>query len=243
MPVFYATRITGQEAILDKDESRHLVKVLRLKKNDPVDLVDGKGNLIRGSILHADPHEVRVKIDKRTENHLTRNFRLHVAIAPTKSMERFEWFLEKATEIGIEEITPVLCERSERTRIRQDRSERILLSAMKQSGRALIPVLNPVTPLPDLIRNSMAMCRYIAHCRAPREALPGERSGKGSTDIPSHPVHDSWLVLIGPEGDFTPAEVAMALSAGFSELRLGDAVYRTETAGIMVCHLVQYLRV
>ena len=174
MPVFYAKQFTGQEAILDEEESRHLIRVLRLKEEDRIDLVDGSGNLYKGSISAADPRNARIRILETIKDYLARPFHLHLAIAPTKSSERFEWFLEKATEIGIEEITPILCDRSERTRIRQDRSDKILLAAMKQSGRALLPQLNPMLPVRDFLERAHADMKYIAHCRTGKGSMPGK---------------------------------------------------------------------
>ena len=231
MPVFYAKELEGRNAILDEDESRHLIRVLRLSGNDPVDLVDGKGNLLKGTIIDPDPKGTRVRIREVIKDHLARKFHLHIAIAPTKSPDRFEWFLEKATEIGIEEITPIHCERSERSHIRHDRSEKILLAAMKQSGRALLPKLNPMVSFGDFITLSRADRMYIAHCGIDAgQKAEGPVSGKLS-----------WLVLIGPEGDFSPEEVEQALSTGYREISLGEAVYRTETAGIIACQLINYL--
>ncbi len=231
MPVFYTQEFEGQEAFLAEEESRHLVRVLRLKKDDPVDLVDGRGNLYRGVVATPDPYRTLVLIRDTVKGHLVRDYHLHLGIAPTKSSDRFEWFLEKATELGVEEITPLLCRRSERNHIRQDRSGKILLAAMKQSGRALLPKLNPMLPLPDLLERAEADIKYIAHCSASTGSLPPR---PGSCCL-------SWMVLIGPEGDFTQDEVEMALDRGFKEISLGEAVYRTETAGILACQLVNFL--
>ena len=231
MPVFFTKQLNGQEAILDEEESRHLSKVLRLNADDPVELVDGIGRLYKGIITDADSRNAKVRIMETIEGHLARDFYLHLAIAPTKSADRFEWFLEKATEIGVEEITPILCERSERTRIRHDRSEKILLAAMKQSGRAYLPKLNPMIPFRECLERADADLKFIAHCGAG----PGEIMEKpGPRDL-------SWLVLIGPEGDFSSEEVNMATAGNFKEISLGDAVYRTETAGIIACQLINYL--
>ncbi len=231
MPVFLTKEVKGGKAYLDADESRHLLKVLRLKENDPVSLVDGKGNLFEGLIENADQSGIRVAIHETRTKHLERNYKLHLGIAPTKSTDRFEWFLEKATEIGIDEITPIYCERSERNRIRQDRSERILLSAMKQSGRAYLPLLNPMISLVELLDQSDAFYKYIAHCETVRK------------DIPEKPVmaNKSWLILIGPEGDFSPEEIIMAKEKNFRDMNLGEAVYRTETAGILSCQIIHQL--
>ncbi|MFC2098391.1 16S rRNA (uracil(1498)-N(3))-methyltransferase [Bacteroidota bacterium] len=231
MPVFLVKQINDKEALLDEVESRHIARVLRLKKDDPVELVDGTGNFYRGVIDLADQHSTRVRILETIKDYLKRDYYLHLAIAPTKSAERFEWFLEKSTEIGIDEITPILCQRSERDRIRHDRSERILQAAMKQSGRALLPKLNAIVTLEDFLTQSEADLKYIAHC------------GTSPTDQPSRPVpkNQSWLILVGPEGDFTPEELKLALEENYVELNLGEAVYRTETAGIMACQLIRIL--
>jgi 16S rRNA (uracil1498-N3)-methyltransferase len=231
MPTFYSNRFSGQEALLDEEESRHLVRVLRLKAGDPVEVVDGLGNMYKGTIARADQGGTRIRIQETARDHLLRPFHLHIAIAPTKSPDRFEWFLEKATEIGIEEITPILCQRSERKSVRHDRSTRILLSAMKQSGRALLPKLNPIIPFEDFTLQAVADNKFIAHCRSRPGSLPAD-PGAGNL---------SWLVLVGPEGDFTPAEVRMAVDRDYREINLGEAVYRTETAGIMACQLVRFL--
>ena len=231
MPVFIVNEISGPEAFLDEEESHHLVKVIRLKPGDPVELVDGKGRFMKGVISEANPGRSRVKILEIHDNHLARDYYLHVAIAPTKSMDRFEWFLEKATEIGIDEITPMHCRRSERNRIRHERSERILLAAMKQSGRAVLPRLNPMIPFMDVIRSPEEGRKFIAHFAAQAFNL----------SEPAAERSKSWLVLIGPEGDFTNDEIERAVSAGFQELNLGEAVYRTETAGLIACHMVHFI--
>jgi len=231
MPVFLAQDIIEQEAFLDEEESRHLIRVLRLKEGARVNLVDGKGTLYKGLISLADFRKTRVRILETFKDHLAREYYIHIAIAPTKSTDRFEWFLEKATEIGVDEISPILCARSERDRIRPDRSEKILMTAMKQSGRAHLPRLNPFLPFTKFVQHAEADYKYIAHCHA----KPGYRLEKPATG------KLSWLVLIGPEGDFTLEEVDKALSGDYKEINLGEAVYRTETAGIMACQLINYL--
>lgn len=231
MPVFLAHHVEGQLAFLDEDESRHLAKVLRLREGDRIDLVDGDGNLYRAVIELTDQRSTRARIVETIQNHLGRNYHIHIAIAPTKSSERFEWFLEKSTELGVDEITPVLCERSERSKIRIDRAERILQAAMKQSGRARLPKLNDMKPLDELVLQSKADVRFIAHCGTGPEHYPSTGKYKGS----------SWLVLIGPEGDFSQDEVRRAIERDFHEISLGEAVYRTETAGIVACQTIRFL--
>ncbi len=231
MPVFFTQHISGEHAFLEEEESRHVVRVLRLKKNDGLEFVDGLGMRYKSIITDPDPVHTKLRILESHIDHLSREFNLHIGIAPTKSTVRFEWFLEKATEIGIEEITPILCDHSERSRMRFDRLEKILISAMKQSGRALLPRLNPMIPLKDFVDKTNSDLKYIAHCRC--------KDGK----MPMKPRESnlSWTIMIGPEGDFSNDEVLISEEKGFQEISLGDAVYRTETAGIMACQLVSFL--
>lgn len=229
MPVFYTKQISGGQAILDEEESRHAVRVLRLQKDDPLDFVDGLGNFYSSVISDPHPAATSLRILDRKKDYLARKFNLHIGIALTKSRERFEWFLEKATEIGIEEITPLICDHSERSNLRYDRSEKILIAAMKQSGRAFLPKLNPVIPFSEFLDQSNADVKCMAHCRA--------------ENLPEKPLNQnlSWIVLIGPEGDFSMEEVSCAKERGYLEISLGAAVYRTETAGIMSCQLIEFL--
>jgi 16S rRNA (uracil1498-N3)-methyltransferase len=228
MPVFYSNQIRDNLAQLDEQESRHCILVLRLKKGDHVHLVDGAGHLYKGIVEIPDPRACRILIHEIKRNHLARDYYLHLAIAPTKSINRFEWFVEKATEIGVDEITPLICERSERREIRTDRFRKILLAAMKQSGRATLPRLNPPVDFKTFIRYSGKGRRLIAHCRVAAERYAGALG----TDI------RDWLILIGPEGDFSEAEISSAREEKFLEISLGDAVYRTETAGIIACQII-----
>ncbi len=231
MPVFYTSQIDHKQAILGEEESRHIIKVLRMAGGDPLEMVDGKGNYYTGIISVPDPKSCQVRIKNVTEDYLHRDYYLHIAIAPPKSTERFEWFLEKATEIGVDEITPVICARSERNRIRHDRSQKILIAAMKQSGRALLPRLNRESPLSDFLDRSTADIKLIAHCDT-----------CGDQHITAEPhIDQSWIIMIGPEGDFTPGEIEAAKQNAFREINLGEAVYRTETAGIIACHTISLL--
>jgi len=231
MSVFYTKEISGNRAVLDKEESRHCIRVLRLGKGARIRFVDGEGGLYEARIEEPDPAACVLNITGREENYLARDYRLHIAISPTKSTTRFEWFLEKATEIGVDEITPLICERSERSRIRMERSGKIMLAAMKQSGRSHLPVLNEPVNFPVLVGASDSGIKLIAHCEAPKFIY----DGNFTSDAPE------WLVLIGPEGDFTAEEISRAIGAGFSGIRLGDAVFRTETAGIVVCQIISGL--
>jgi len=226
MNFFYCPEITGHEIILPEEESKHCVRVLRLSKGEILYLADGKGTLCRAVLQDPDLKRTRVRIIETMPEYRKRDHYLHIAIAPTKNSERFEWFLEKATEIGIDEITPLVCSRSERVKINTRRAERILISAMKQSQRAYIPILNPASDFKDVFTESNAKSKIITHCNIKDLPLISAKlSGRS-------PV----LILIGPEGDFTLEEVEMVSSIGFVEASLGPFIYRSETAGIMACH-------
>jgi len=231
MPVFYASQINRKQAVFSEEESRHIIKVLRMAEGDPLEIVDGKGNYYEGLITDPDPKACQVSISNVINDYLQRNYHLHIAIAPPKSTERFEWFLEKATEIGVDEISPIICERSERNRIRHDRSQKILVAAMKQSGRAMLPKLNREIPLGDFLSRSTADIQLIAHCHTSPDHY-----------IDYKPHRDQrWIILIGPEGDFTSDEIEDARQKTYREISLGEAIYRTETAGIIACHTISLL--
>lgn len=231
MPVFYTNQIDREQAMLSEEESRHIIKVLRMGRGDPLEIVDGKGNYCQGLITDPDPKACKVSISNIKKDYLRRDYQLHIAIAPPKSTERFEWFLEKATEIGVDEISPIICERSERNRIRHDRSQKILIAAMKQSGRAMLPKLNQEIPMVDFLNRSTADVQLIAHCHTPLNQY-----------IDYRPLKDqSWIILIGPEGDFSSGEIEEARLKTYREISLGGAIYRTETAGIIACHAISLL--
>mgnify|MGYP001025334089 CR=1 FL=1 len=225
MNVFYAPEASDGLALLSEEESRHCVKVLRMRTGQELNLTNGKGDWFTGVLAQADPRACMVEIREKTNGFGQRPVRLHMAVAPTKQIERFEWFLEKATECGIDEITPVLCEKSERSVVRHDRLEKVLLSAMKQSLRAYLPKLNPAVRLKDFLKLPATGSRYIAHCG------DGEKSGFAQ----SCPAGKDALVLVGPEGDFSLDEVMMAKHQGFSQVSLGQHRLRTETAALALC--------
>lgn len=226
MNFFYYPEISGSEIILPEIESKHCIRVLRLKKNESLYLVNGKGTLYHALLVDPDIRRARVQIVESIPCYRQRIHYLHIAIAPTKNSDRFEWFLEKATEMGIDEITPIICTRSERETIHSERAHRILVSAMKQSKRAYLPVLNMVKTFEEILGDTQAESKIITHCSV--ENLPLISTGL----IKKTPA----MILIGPEGDFTVQEVEMAVRNGFSEASLGPFIYRTETAGIMACH-------
>jgi len=228
MHAFYTPDIQGKIHRLEKQESLHCINVLRLQEGDRIILVDGKGGYYKAKIKTGDPHKCTIEIISSKHEVGKKNFRLHIAIAPTKNISRFEWFLEKATEIGINEITPLLCERSERKTIRNERLEKVIVSAMKQSVKAYKPELNRITNFIEFVSAKYSFNKFIAWCDKKSNPELKELVTKGN-DI---------LILIGPEGDFSPEEVHQATKNGFQVIQLGTSRLRTETAGIVACHTV-----
>jgi 16S rRNA (uracil1498-N3)-methyltransferase len=223
---FYTTEIDNNTLWLEADESLHAAKVLRLKPGTSVQVIDGNGGFYQATLIEANPRRCQLHIDSFIKPYRPIPYELHIAIAPTKNIDRLEWFLEKATEIGISEITPILCDRSERKQIKNERLDRILLSAIKQSQKAFLPKLNELTPLKTLIAQTQATQRYIAHCdEGERKSLKQSLQAQGSI-----------LILIGPEGDFSQAEIKLATAHNFRAVTLGTERLRTETAGIVACH-------
>lgn len=228
MQLFYIPEIKGSTVTLDPDESKHAVKVLRMASGDRVQIVDGKGGFYEAEIADAHHKSCILSIIEKQSDFGRKDFHLHIGIAPTKNIDRFEWFLEKCTEIGIDEITPLLSEHSERKVIKPERLEKILVSAMKQSVKAYLPKLNELTTFSDFLQKNIQANKFIAHCNE------GEKIHLKNAVRPSLNV----VILIGPEGDFSPEEVTAAIRHGFSEISLGEARLRTETAGVVACHIV-----
>ncbi len=225
MHYFYCENIYDDVVQLDDEESRHCARVLRLRAGHKIGAVDGKGTFCIATLLEVGSKTTRARVVERTDNYGKRPFRLHLAVAPTKHIDRFEWLLEKATECGIDEITPVICEKSERRIIKPQRLEKIIVAAMKQSGRAYQPTLNPITPFRDFIRKDVAGMALIAHCE------DGEKKSLANLYQPGNNV----LVMIGPEGDFTGEEVKAAVDKGYQAISLGMHRLRTETAALLAC--------
>lgn len=224
---FYATQINNTEITLDENDSRHAVKSLRLSYGEPLEIVDGRGNVFSTEIISAHHKKCICKIiDVTQEDSLP--YSLHMAVAPTKNIDRFEWFLEKATELGISEITPILCSNSERRSIKPERLERIMISAMKQSLKATKPILNPLTTISEFISQEKEGVKLMAHCE------------KGEKTILSkiENTHKAFTILIGPEGDFTPSEILDASEGGFKAISLGSSRLRTETAALFSVAIV-----
>ncbi|RZJ34271.1 MAG: 16S rRNA (uracil(1498)-N(3))-methyltransferase [Flavobacterium sp.] len=220
---------TDQSFHFDREESKHIVKVLRKSNGDELMVTNGRGQLFTATITSASENKCVVKIVD-VKNEADRRSGLHLAVAPTKMNDRYEWFLEKATEIGISEITPIICERSERKVIKTERFEKILQSAMKQSLQLFLPKLNPGVSFGEFIATQPTGIRLIAHC------VEGNRKSLKQVLVPDSDV----VMLIGPEGDFTPREIDLALNAGFAPVTLGDTRLRTETAAIVACHSVVF---
>lgn len=225
MHLFYTPNIASEKYTLPEEESKHAIKVLRLQAGDQLQLVDGRGGFYTASILEDHPKHCQITIRQKLENYQPRNNYLHIAVAPTKNIDRIEWFLEKATEIGIDEITPLLCQHSERKVIKPERLEKIMIAAMKQSYKASLPKLNPLTPLTKLLTCDFQGGKFIAHC------YPEERNPLKNALNPTQN-----LLLIGPEGDFSTEEVQLALQHQFIPVSLGEARLRTETAALVACH-------
>jgi len=239
--LFYTPDLAGDLYSLNEEESRHCLKVLRLAKGDIIHLTDGKGNLFETVIIEDKDKTCIVQVKsniilpgkrltangKQQFSYGKRDYRLHIAIAPTKNIERFEWFLEKVTEIGIDEITPLICDHSERRQLRIDRLEKVITAAMKQSLKAWHPRLNEAAEFKKFVSGNRDRGKYIAYI---------------TDGVPM--LHQVCLqgndatIMIGPEGDFSPSEVEMAVKSGYKIVSLGDSRLRTETAGIIACHTV-----
>ncbi|HOO85070.1 MAG TPA: 16S rRNA (uracil(1498)-N(3))-methyltransferase [Prolixibacteraceae bacterium] len=228
MNIFFTPNISGNTYTLDEAESKHCIRVLRHQKGDGLFLVDGRGGWYQTIIIDANPKKCIVEIESKIEQFEKRAYKLHVAIAPTKNIDRLEWFLEKATEIGVDEITPLLCEHSERKQIKTDRLEKVIVSAMKQSLKAYLPKLNNLTNFETFINNCNEQQKFIAHCQQGDKVLLFNSLQKNK----------SVVLLIGPEGDFSISEVEMATAAGFKAVTLGNSRLRTETAGIVAVQTV-----
>ena len=231
MRLFFAEHIEMPNFVFNQDESKHISKVLRLKTGDKILLTDGKGCFYEAEISESSPKQCKVEIFKKTKAS-KHDYYLHIAIAPTKNNDRFEWFLEKATEIGIDEITPLLCKNSERKKIKYERLKKVVEAAMKQSYKAHHPILNDLTSFDDLINQDRFYDhQLIAHCYdKDKRTLKTELNKKQSA-----------LIIIGPEGDFTLEEVEKANLKNIKPLSLGDYRLRTETAGIAAVQSVAFL--
>jgi len=233
MTLFYTPDINGTSYILNEEESKHAVRVLRLVEGDVVGLIDGVGGMYKAKITESNPKRCTTTIIETQKEHGKTPFHLHVAIAPTKNNDRFEWFLEKVTEIGIGEITPLSCERSERKIVKTERLNKVLVAAIKQSVKAYLPKLNELTNFKQFVEQDFEGQKFIAHCLAHSEEKIHLKD--------AYTLGENALILIGPEGDFSAEEIKLALQNGFKEISLSRSRLRTETAGVVACDVINIL--
>ena len=225
MQLFYAPEITLPRYTLSEEESKHCVRVLRMEPGDQLHITDGRGTMHRCKVVDANAKRCVVEVVESEYEYQKMDYELTVAIAPTKIIDRFEWFLEKSTEVGISEIYPIECDHSERRQLKLDREQKVVTSAVKQSLKSYHPVLHPLTSVRDVITMPFEGAKFIAHCNSElgeREYL-GRLLKKG----------EKTLILIGPEGDFSPEEITFALQNGFKAISLGRERLRTETAAVV----------
>lgn len=233
MQLFYTPEIKpdDKQVIFDKEESRHIVKVLRKKEGDSLHLTNGKGYFFEATLASSNPKQCMAIINT-SEKQEPLPYKLHLAVAPTKLNDRYEWFLEKATEIGITEITPIICDHSERKVIKPERYEKIITSAAKQSLKTFMPTLNEAISFIAFIESEKdTNLKYIAHCE--------ETDKKSLKNVLKK--NQDLLIMIGPEGDFSTNEIEVALAEGFIPVSLGNSRLRTETAAIAACHSVAFI--
>ena len=225
MQLFYAPEITLPLYTLSEEESKHCVRVLRMKRGDELHITDGRGNMYRCKVVDDNAKRCTVEIVHTTPNYEPLAYELVMAVAPTKNIDRYEWFLEKATEVGISEVYPLECDHSERRQIKAEREEKVITAAVKQSLKAYHPTLHDMTRFRDVVTMPFEGQKFIAHCNdslGEREYL-GKLVEKGGRS----------LILIGPEGDFSEEEITFALNNGFKAISLGKERLRTETAALI----------
>ena len=228
LPFFYISNYDGtqKQIVLNEETSKHVVQVLRMKVGEQMNLTDGKGTLLTCEIAEVNKKHCSVMVSEiKNKNPKTKN--ISIAISLLKNVNRFEWFLEKATEIGVSEIIPLICQRTEKEKFRYERMQGICISAMLQSQQVWLPVLHNPTEFEKTVSQSGATQKYIAHCdEGPQNQLTNQ------------PINQSTIILIGPEGDFTKEEIELALKNSFVPVSLGDTRLRTETAGIVATTLL-----
>jgi len=231
MHFFYTPLIQSDDIYLTEEESKHCVRVLRLKEQDTVYLIDGVGGFYHARITEANPKKCKVVVYQKYKEYGKRTYQLTIAIAPTKNIERFEWFLEKVTEIGIDRIIPVISYQSERKVIKPERLNKILTEAIKQSKQAYHPVLDEICTFKNLMKMNFSGRKLVAYCEEGNKRLLKDSVLSG----------ENVLVLIGPEGDFSNEEIKLAFDNGYAGVSLGNTRLRTETAGVVACHTVSLI--
>ena len=237
MELFYSQDIEGGTCRLDHDESGHCIKVLRHRCGDEISVIDGRGTLYRCRIVSDSHKEVVAQVIDSVQDWGGHPYRLHLAVCPTKNNDRYEWFAEKACEMGFDELSPIIGDHSERRILKTQRVEKILISASKQSLKAAVPVVNEPVSVKEFIaaNASQESLKLIAYCfddeRVPRRSIKEVLAGYDSTDV---------IVMIGPEGDFSHEEAELALQAGFIPVHLGASRLRTETAAVTAAAAVYF---
>ncbi len=234
MHLFYTPDITADSYTLNEEESKHCIRVLRLNRGDKIILIDGKGGWYDAEIYDDNPKHCVVTITHTIKEYGKRNFHLHIAIAPTKNMDRLEWFIEKATEIGVDEISIIDCKNCERSVVKTDRLNKVAIAAVKQSLKAYLPKVNEMIDFKKFIASTVNFTgqKFIAHCYESETKQHLKALYKREADV---------LILIGPEGDFSMDEVKLADSMGYNEINLGSSRLRTETAALYACTVINIL--
>lgn len=228
MHLFYTPDI-ATTLTLPEVESGHCVRVLRLTEGDEIGLIDGRGTFYRAAITVAHNKRCAVRIIEECKQPSHWAGRIEIGIAPTKNLDRIEWFAEKVTEMGIDAIVPLLCRYSERKELKKERIEKILVSAMKQSLKAVLPQMSDMTPFDKYVQEEFDGMKFIAHCHADSERKLLSQCYKAGTKV---------RILIGPEGDFSTEEVQLAMENGYIPVSLGASRLRTETAAMVACHTI-----
>jgi len=231
MQLFYNPDFNVQSPSLPEEEARHCLKVMRMGIGDTLHITDGKGNIFETRILTNDPKKCLLKIIQLQSEPSQKPYVIHIAIAPTKNADRTEWMAEKCVELGVDKISFIACDRSERKFFKTDRIEKIAVSAMKQSLKSHLPVINEIVPFKKFIAQPLAGQNFVAHLEEGKRELLQAAAQKDN----------QYCVLIGPEGDFTPEEIQLALTKGFLPVSLGKSRLRTETAGIVACHILNLI--
>ena len=229
MQLFYNSNIKPEDKsfFFDKEESKHIVKVLRKKESDKIFLTNGLGYFFESEIISASEKKCEIRITN-VQFHEPTSYHIHIAVAPTKMNDRLEWFLEKATEIGIQEITPIICDNSERKVYKIDRAEKIIQAAMKQSLQMYLPKINEPISYSQFVKQTIDGQKFIAHCEeTERKAFQNEIK-----------PNEKVTILIGPEGDFSSKEIKLAIENQFIPVTLGNTRLRTETAALVACHTI-----
>lgn len=232
MQLFYAPDVSGDLISLSAEESKHCTRVLRKRVGDVITITNGAGGLWEAELVKVDQRECLVQLGKALEPEVSQTFKLTIGIAPSKSTDRFEWFLEKATEIGVDTIVPLITKRTERAKLKYERLNKIVLAAMKQSGRVVLPQLEEAQDMKSFLkRTGNDEQLFIATCFG-EERIPLKKAYQKGSNV---------VILIGPEGDFTPEEAAAAMEAGYKTVSLGNARLRLETAGVVACHTLNLM--